>query len=80
MKRFYLPLLTIFSAFSWWLGSTSPAYAYLDPGTVTLLFQAAIGLIASAAVTLGIYWKNAKGFFINLFGRKKTPVKDNSGE
>ena len=43
---------------------TSPAYAYLDPGTGSMLLQ---GLIAGLAVImsfLSIYWQKVKSFFI----------------
>ena len=43
---------------------TSPAYAYLDPGTGSMLLQ---GLIAGLAVfisVLSIYWQKVKSFFI----------------
>ena len=42
---------------------TSPAYAYLDPGTGSMLVQ---GLIAGVAVVmsfLSIYWQKVKAFF-----------------
>ena len=42
---------------------TSPAYAYLDPGTGSMLLQ---GLIAGLAVImsfLSIYWQKVKAFF-----------------
>ena len=50
---------------------TSPAYAYLDPGTGSMLLQ---GLIAGLAVImsfLSIYWQKVKSFFI-----KKEPGTD----
>ena len=43
---------------------TSPAYAYLDPGTGSMLLQ---GLIAGLAVImsfLSIYWQKVKAFFV----------------
>ena len=43
---------------------TSPAYAYLDPGTGSMLLQ---GLIAGLAVVmsmLSIYWQKVKAFFV----------------
>lgn len=41
----------------------SPAYAYLDPGTGSLILQAAIGTVAGALVALRIYWQKIKTFF-----------------
>ena len=43
---------------------TSPAYAYLDPGTGSMLLQ---GLLAGLAVfisVLSIYWQKVKSFFV----------------
>ena len=50
---------------------TSPAYAYLDPGTGSMLLQ---GLIAGLAVfisVLSIYWQKVKSFFV-----KQEPDED----
>jgi len=41
---------------------TTPAYAYLDPGTGSLILQAVIGVIAGALVALRIYWDRVKSF------------------
>ena len=42
---------------------TSPVYAYLDPGTGSILLQGLIGGIASAIAFLSIYWQKVKAFF-----------------
>ena len=42
---------------------TSPAYAYLDPGTGSILLQGLIGGIASAIAFLSVYWQKVKAFF-----------------
>jgi len=34
----------------------SPAYAYMDPGTGSLLLQGLLGGIAGAAVFIRLYW------------------------
>lgn len=47
---------------------TTPAFAYLDPGTGSMLLQGLIGGIAIAASFLSIYWQKVKDFF----GRKDT--------
>jgi len=36
------------------------AYAYMDPGTGSILFQALIGALAGVAITLKIYWYKIK--------------------
>lgn len=44
-----------------------PAYAYLDPGTGSLLFQSIIALIAGVAVVAKVYWLRIKNFFTYFF-------------
>ena len=42
---------------------TSPAYAYLDPGTGSMLLQGLIGGLAVTISVLSIYWQKVKAFF-----------------
>ncbi len=42
---------------------TSPAYAYLDPGTGSMLLQGLIGGLAVVLSFLSIYWQKVKAFF-----------------
>ena len=42
---------------------TTNAYAYIDPGTGTIIIQAIVGAIAAGAVTIKIYWHKLKTFF-----------------
>ena len=42
---------------------TSPAYAYLDPGTGSILVQGLIGGVAVVMSFLSIYWQKVKAFF-----------------
>jgi hypothetical protein len=48
---------------------SSPAYAYLDSGTVSLVLQAVTGVIASALLFGKIYWAKLVGLF-----SRKSPV------
>jgi hypothetical protein len=48
---------------------SSPSYAYLDPGTGSIILQ---GLIAGIAVAIGVargYWQQFKLFLANLTGK-----------
>jgi uncharacterized membrane protein len=36
------------------------AYAYLDPGTGSIIIQALIGTLAGTAITLKVYWHKIK--------------------
>jgi hypothetical protein len=40
-----------------------PAYAYIDPGTGSLIIQAIIGAVAAIGVTIKIFWHRLKIFF-----------------
>jgi len=44
-----------------------PAYAYLDPGTGSVLLQVLVGGVLAAAFTLKTYWFKVKTFFKKLF-------------
>ena len=43
--------------------SVQPAYAYLDPGTGSLMLQGLIAAVAGAMVYAGMYWRRIKAFF-----------------
>ncbi len=45
------------------VGVTSPAYAYLDPGTGSMLLQMLLGGVAGALVVGKLYWHQVKTFF-----------------
>ena len=47
-----------------------PAWAYLDPGTGSMLLQGVIGAIAAVAFTLKLYWHK----FTGLFKRNDRPI------
>ena len=51
------------------IGITSPAYAYLDPGTGSMLLQMLLGGVAGALVVGKLYWHRVKAFF----GREPEP-------
>ena len=41
----------------------SNAYAYIDPGTGSIILQALIGGIAAAGMVISVYWSKIKSFF-----------------
>ncbi len=43
--------------------AASPAYAYLDPGTGSMLLQGLIAAVAGVMVTARMYWHKIKGYF-----------------
>ena len=44
----------------------SDAFAYLDPGTGSILVQSLLAGIAGAAAVVSLYWQRVKAFFVNL--------------
>ena len=54
----FFPLFTIFLLSRGFF--ISDAYAYLDPGTGSVIIQAVIGAIAAVLITLKIYWYKLK--------------------
>jgi hypothetical protein len=46
------------------ISCTSPVYAYLDPGTGSMLLQGLIGGLAVAMSFLSLYWQKVKAFFV----------------
>ncbi len=59
---------TIFLAAS----AVSPAYAYLDPGTGSMMLQLMLGGVAGLMVVGKLYYQRATEFFRNL-GRRRRP-------
>lgn len=45
------------------IGVPTSAYAYIDPGTGSLIIQGIIGAIAGIGVTAKIYWHKIRIFF-----------------
>ena len=41
----------------------TPSYAYLDPGSASVILQAILGGIAAAGATIALYWRKFKDFF-----------------
>ncbi len=47
------------------------AYAYIDPGTGSMIVQAVIAAVAVASVSIGIFWRRLRSFFSRFFDSKK---------
>lgn len=50
---------------------SSPAYAYLDPGTGSLIIQGLIAGIAVVVMTIKMYWQKLVMMFHVYFSKKK---------
>tara|TARA_B100000401_G_C52398957_1_gene527885 strand:- start:277 stop:501 length:225 start_codon:yes stop_codon:yes gene_type:complete len=49
---------------------STDAYAYIDPGSGSIILQAIIAAIAGAGTAITIYWKKVKLFFSKIFKKK----------
>lgn len=50
----------------------TPAYAYLDPATGSMLLQGLIGGIAASITIVSLYYHKTMAFFQAKFGKKST--------
>ena len=55
----------------------SNAYAYLDPGTGSIIIQALLGILAAGVTTVSIYWTKFKSIISKLFNKKKNAEDQN---
>jgi hypothetical protein len=53
--------------------SAEPAFAYIDPGTGSILLQSVIGAISGALVLLRLYWTRIRRFFSKSRTDEATP-------
>lgn len=54
------------------LSITSPAYAYLDPGTGSMLLSAVIGVAAAVGLAVRMFWYRLVGL---VRGRRPGPME-----
>tara|TARA_B100000941_G_scaffold256081_1_gene205162 strand:+ start:363 stop:590 length:228 start_codon:yes stop_codon:yes gene_type:complete len=71
MSKFNLLLLSII----YLILSITNTYAYLDPGTGSIILQAIIGFIAASVATISVYWTKFK-LIISKILRKKNKEKN----
>tara|TARA_B100000941_G_C28163983_1_gene378755 strand:- start:333 stop:539 length:207 start_codon:yes stop_codon:yes gene_type:complete len=56
---------------SLYFAQTTSSFAYLDPGTGSIILQAIIAVIALIGSYMSFYWKKVKDFF-KKFTKKKS--------
>ena len=64
MKELGVILMSIFLV----LILVNQSYAYIDPGTGSMLVQAVLAAVAVASVSIGIFWRRIRSFLDRLFG------------
>ena len=67
MKELAFILMSIF----WVLIFVNQSYAYIDPGTGSMLVQAVLAAVAVASVSIGIFWRRIRSFLDRLFNRNR---------
>lgn len=61
-----------FAIFAVLVSVSSPAYAYLDPATGSIMIQALIGAVASWVMYSKLFAAKARAFLLRL-GRRNSP-------
>jgi len=69
IKKKYFKLL--FLSMLFYSLNLRSAFAYLDPGTGSVILQAIIAAIATASATIAFYWRKFKLLFKKIFGKKE---------
>lgn len=59
---------------------STPAHAYIDPGTGGMLLQLLLGGFAGAAVIIKLYWYRIKEGFQRVFGGGARPNEPSDRE
>jgi len=60
------------------LSTASPAYAYLDPGTGSMLVSAVIGVAAALGLALKMFWYRIVGLFRGKRVEAPPPAADSA--
>jgi hypothetical protein len=63
----YLTLILLFCS----LLVPQKAYAYIDPGTGSIILQVVLGVLIAGMVSLKIFWSRVIGLFKKKFGHKQ---------
>lgn len=59
------------TAAGFFLATTLPAYAYLDPGTGSMVLQAILASVAVAGATVSMYWGKVRAVVDAILRKKK---------
>lgn len=78
MPRAMRVRLTLFLTVMAWMMVLPSAHAYIDGGSMTVLFQAVVAGMAAAGTAVAVYWARIKNFFRR--GDKATTDAEQSPE
>ena len=74
MKNVFFKLLFVY------LITTSPAFAYIDPGSGSVLVQMVVAGIVSILVAIKMYWYRLKAAVFRMLGIKREPTSISDDE
>jgi O-antigen/teichoic acid export membrane protein len=60
----------------WVLVTSRDAYAYVDPGTGSIILQVLLGMILAASIWWRRFWRNPRATLRKLFQHGKTRNED----
>ncbi|MDA0662508.1 MAG: hypothetical protein O3B08_06700 [Proteobacteria bacterium] len=58
------------------LASHTPAHAYLDPGTGSMILQGIIGAVVGGLIALKLYWARLRNFLSARHSRRAADDRD----
>jgi len=77
MKSSVFFLITVVSISFIYLSQPGDAYAYLDPGTGSYIFQILIAVFLGGLFAIKLFWGRIKNFCLRLMGKKVDEDTDN---
>ena len=67
----------VFTTFVFSSLAVAPAYAYLDPGTGSMIIQGILAGLAMAAMGIKMFWSRLVNFFNRIFNKNKSNTSEN---
>ena len=64
-------LIILINSLIFYFLSSNYTFAYLDPGSGSIILQAILAALATAGATITFYWRKIKIYFKNIFSKKK---------
>ena len=70
-KQYLKKKKKLFIALLFFTTAQNEAFAYLDPGTGSIILQTILGAIAAGTSFVAIYWQKVKNFFKTKFKKQE---------
>jgi len=77
-RKFCVTATLFCAVFALALDLSHPAFAYLDPGTGSIILQLLLGGVAGGMVVAKLYWHRLKEVFVHNSGGEHLQPKDNA--